>query len=205
MPRISETSKAQRRAQILRAARTRFSDAGFHQTSMDDIIKASGLSAGAVYTYFSGKDELIRAAGDDALGQLSALAESAVAELIDSTDEPVVTSLSRLLTLLVEFANENGTDISRIAIFCWGESLRDESYREFVSERYGVLRAILVTLVDHWKATEAIPADADSEAVAKTLMSVILGFITQRHLTRDISIDDIAAGLGAMLNRPAHA
>jgi hypothetical protein len=60
-------------------------------------------------------------------------------------------------------------------------------------------------LANHWKTTGPLPTDTYSESVAKPLMSVILGLITQRHLTRDVSIEDIAAALSAMLNRPARA
>src|SRR5271154_3791247 len=62
MPKISEDQRQARRDQILAAAWRCFYRRGIHATSMEEIIREAGLSAGAVYLYFRGKDELILAA-----------------------------------------------------------------------------------------------------------------------------------------------
>jgi len=46
------------RTQILQAALICFSEKGFHQTTMDDIVAQSGLSKGALYWHFKSKKEL---------------------------------------------------------------------------------------------------------------------------------------------------
>ncbi len=61
MPKISDERKLERSQQILDAARRCFIDKGFHRASMSDVIRESGLSAGAVYSYYSSKEELIAA------------------------------------------------------------------------------------------------------------------------------------------------
>lgn len=61
MPRVSQAYLDARRDQILDAARTLFAAQGFARTSMPDIVRASGLSVGAIYRYFSSKDEIVRA------------------------------------------------------------------------------------------------------------------------------------------------
>ena len=65
MPKISDKKREDRRQQILEAALACFSEDGFHQTGMADIVKRSGLSHGAVYLYFQSKDDLIEALADD--------------------------------------------------------------------------------------------------------------------------------------------
>ncbi|MGE3872078.1 MAG: TetR/AcrR family transcriptional regulator [Parvibaculaceae bacterium] len=50
MPKISDEKRLARRMQILEAAWTCFQKQGLHATTMADIINASGLSAGAVYS-----------------------------------------------------------------------------------------------------------------------------------------------------------
>ena len=62
MPKISEEAREARRTQILDAAWRCFDKEGLHATTMQDIIGASGLSAGAVYSYYKSKDDLIFAA-----------------------------------------------------------------------------------------------------------------------------------------------
>ncbi|MGD8554977.1 MAG: TetR/AcrR family transcriptional regulator [Anaerolineales bacterium] len=50
-----------RRAQIIDAATKVFARMGMHRARMDDIVKESGLSKGALYWYFKSKDEIISA------------------------------------------------------------------------------------------------------------------------------------------------
>ena len=52
MPRLSTELFAQRRQHVLTSAWQCFSRDGFHATSMDDIIAATGMSSSAVYRYF---------------------------------------------------------------------------------------------------------------------------------------------------------
>ena len=65
MPKISEVQRESRREQILEAALACFSEDGFHQTGMADIVKRSGMSHGAVYVYFQSKEDIIEALADD--------------------------------------------------------------------------------------------------------------------------------------------
>lgn len=59
MPRLTDATKAARRAQILEAAINCFLERGYINTSMSDIIKASGLSSGSIYSHFSGKEDIL--------------------------------------------------------------------------------------------------------------------------------------------------
>jgi len=54
-PDVSE----ERKTQILDAATKVFTKKGFQKARMDDIVKESGLSKGALYWYFKSKDDLI--------------------------------------------------------------------------------------------------------------------------------------------------
>jgi AcrR family transcriptional regulator len=55
-PDVSE----ERKEQILEAAMEVFARSGFHGARMDDIAKQAGLSKGALYWYFDGKDAIIQ-------------------------------------------------------------------------------------------------------------------------------------------------
>lgn len=50
--------RAERRVDILRAARARLAEAGFDALNMRGVARDAGVSAGTVYTYFSSKEEL---------------------------------------------------------------------------------------------------------------------------------------------------
>jgi AcrR family transcriptional regulator len=61
MPRVTQAHLDARRQQIIDAARARFASHGFARTSMPDLVEASGLSIGAIYRYFKGKDQIVAA------------------------------------------------------------------------------------------------------------------------------------------------
>ena len=54
-----EREKAQRREDILRAARTVFFERGFHTATVDDIAVAAEVSKGTVYLYFDTKETIL--------------------------------------------------------------------------------------------------------------------------------------------------
>ena len=86
VPRVTESHKASRRSQILEAARNCFTANGFHETTVDDICRLAGLSAGAVYGYFRGKAAIVEAMADESLAQNTAAIRTAV-----DSDEPLRT------------------------------------------------------------------------------------------------------------------
>ncbi len=67
MPKPDVTEE--RKAQIIAAATAVFAKKGFYEARMDDIVKESGLSKGALYWYFDSKDAIITAILDSFFSQ----------------------------------------------------------------------------------------------------------------------------------------
>ena len=61
MPKISPARAEAQRRRIIAAATECFAKHGLQRTTMSDIFAQSGLSAGAVYGYFRGKQEIVAA------------------------------------------------------------------------------------------------------------------------------------------------
>ena len=59
MPKLKPDIQRARREHILDAAEQCFARSGFHRTTMHDICKEAGVSAGALYVYFDSKEALI--------------------------------------------------------------------------------------------------------------------------------------------------
>ena len=76
MPRLTDATKAARRAQIIEAAIDCFLEKGYTNTSMSDIIKASGLSSGSIYSHFSGKEDILITAINERLNNVKELYET---------------------------------------------------------------------------------------------------------------------------------
>ena len=58
MPRVSAEHEQAVRSRILDAAIAVFGRLGYDRASIQDVVRESGLSVGAVYTYFKGKEDL---------------------------------------------------------------------------------------------------------------------------------------------------
>lgn len=72
-------SAAGTRERILDAALDVFARKGYHRATVDDIVRASGTSKGAVYHHFPNKEAVFLALGDTFTGRLSRAVAEAIA------------------------------------------------------------------------------------------------------------------------------
>src|ERR1700728_4109421 len=91
MPKISPERREERREHILQAARLCLQEHGLEAVSMEMIIARSGLSTGAVYGYFKGKDEIINAAVSEGTAELGEY----LVPLLTSPEPPPLPALMR--------------------------------------------------------------------------------------------------------------
>lgn len=185
MPKISDEKRAARRMQILEAAWICFQDKGLHAATMDDIIRASGLSAGAVYSYFRSKDDLILAAVTTSLSGLKELLEP-----ILSADPPLPPAglLRRTVAAIDGFTARQGYDLRRIALLGWSEAQRNPVLHATMQRFYGAFRDRLAEALRR-------PEAGDGRAAAAALLSLILGHVVQAAILGDVDAATMAAGL----------
>jgi AcrR family transcriptional regulator len=189
VPRITEARRAMRRRQILTCAWTCFSRNGFHATSMDDIIAATGMSASGVYRYFSGKDELIDAAGEESMTVFRTLFDRLRAT------EPVPDIATTIATLAEPVGTEAEYDLSRVAILAWSEALRQPRLRERTGEFYRETQTQLAGLARRWQHAGLLAAQADPDAVGLALSTLLPGLLLARHAEGRVTAEHIIAGL----------
>lgn len=65
-------------AAILAAAEREFSERGFHEARIEDIVKAAGVSRGTFYNYFEDREAVFLALLDRVVGEMFALTADAV-------------------------------------------------------------------------------------------------------------------------------
>ena len=192
MPRLSDQTRATRRRHILTSAWGCFSRNGYHATSMDDVIAATGMSSSAVYRYFSGKDELIDATAGEGLVLIRDLFASAL------TEDPAPTP-SDILNLLVNDVRRHTEnpdyDLSRIAIQSWAEAMRRPSLRDSTRELYLRAREQLTLLAERWQRDGYLAEDADPSATATVLFTLLPGLIVSHHLVDSIPVEVLNRGI----------
>ncbi|MFT0860370.1 TetR/AcrR family transcriptional regulator [Ancylobacter sp. G4_0304] len=192
MPKISDEKRVARRLQILEAAWTCFDAQGLHATTMSDIIRVSGLSAGAVYSYFPSKDELILSAVSTSLSGLSGRVEP-----IFSANPPPPPDLfiRQVCETIALFTVREGYDLRRLALLGWSEAQRNEKLRATMRGFYLAFRERLADLAARWQRDGMLGNDASTPDVAKTMLAIILGYVVQFGILGDVAPPDLARGL----------
>jgi TetR/AcrR family transcriptional regulator, transcriptional repressor of aconitase len=203
MPRITEERREARREQVLEAARACLEEHGLEAVSMEMIIARSGLSTGAVYGYFKGKDEIINAAVTEGTAEL---AEGLVPILKNPQPPPLPELVGQLLRTIVDFgAHRPGVDLLLVSIHGWSHSQSDPRLKAATRASYRRLRELFAETVRRWQAAGTFDPGADADAVAELLTSVCLGFVAQRALAADAHVQAHVDALGALSHETATA
>lgn len=183
MPRVSEDHLTARRAQVLSAALRCFARDGFHATSMRDVIRETGLSAGAVYSYFPSKDELVAAVVEPILTRLTAALDQVLAA---EAPMPPTAVVGLLLERIVPVATGAEVDHTRIAVIAWGEALRDEAVHALAEQAYSDVRGRLTGVVSRWRDAGHLPGGVDVAALGQVLFSMVTGYVLQHAVLGDV-------------------
>jgi AcrR family transcriptional regulator len=196
MPKVSEQHRSDRRDQIVTAAWQCVAREGFHKTTMADVIRESGLSAGAVYGYFRSKDDIIAAIADRAVGTVDDVFD----DLLSRDRAPSIPEAVHALTSrAVAMAQAEEGDITRVALPVWAEALRNEAIHATVSSKYGRIRSRFRELVERLQSDGRVDPGADPAAVAQVLFGLMPGFMLQRLMLDDVSPDSYTAGVAAVV------
>jgi TetR/AcrR family transcriptional regulator, transcriptional repressor of aconitase len=177
MPKVSQEHLERRRQQILDAATDCFARQGFHATSMQDIFRASGLSAGAVYRYFPSKNSLIKAIAEKMMNEV-------LAPAIDTVSGQCLDPPDALASIAVLFAP--GGPRARgmpVTVQVWAESFRDPELADLARD-----------LINHIsrRLAQILPAGTPPEA-ARLIMAALQGFAIQSGILEDVTPELVAA------------
>lgn len=193
MPKISDAKREARRAEIAGAALRCFARTGYQRTSMADIIAESGLSAGAIYSYFPSKRELITSVAERILDDRRAELEAAGA------DRPLAPA--EIVRMLARGVRANAP--VPVLIQVWGEATVDPDLRAIVQVVLTRMRTAVTAGLERWAALHpervGESPDAWASAVAPILMSLLPGFILQSALIDDFDEEGFLSGLGTLV------
>jgi AcrR family transcriptional regulator len=194
MPRVSQEHLDARRRQILDAARRCFVRNGFHATSMQDVLAEANLSAGAVYRYFRGKDEIIAAIAGEAVAEVVGALDAA----FGADDPPPLDEVLGAAFLAIERVDAD-QGFARLALQVWGEAVRSPALAEMIRGEVPRLRDRLARVVRVYQDRGLMAADAPAEQVAQVLVGLLPGFVFQHALLGDVDPAAFRAGLRTLL------
>lgn len=108
-------SSAHTRSLILDAAQALFSEAGYEQTSIEDIVVRSGVSVGSIYHHIGGKAAIFREVATRVIAEQARASHTAVAEARASGETDAVELYLRGATAYLLSAWKN-RQVSRVIL-----------------------------------------------------------------------------------------
>ena len=190
MPRLTARTRDARRQQILGAAQRCFTRNGFQATSMQDIFAESGLSAGAVYSHFTGKDEIITAIAQDVIDKITSAVEAALTGTEPPTLDEAIGGV---------FATLQEADVAPIAVIIWGEAIRNPALSHRLSGLYHGLADHFTKLVRNGQASGTIDPSGSAEHTAVVLTALGPAFLHQLAFGPGIDAAAFTQGLRALM------
>ena len=193
MPRVSQQHRDERREQILAAARRCFLRDGFHATSMHDLFAESGLSAGAVYGYFAGKDDVIVAIAEE---NMQGIVEMIRTVATTRPDQSVGETVAAIFEIVRTRHLQDG--LAGLAVLVWAEALRNDELRERFTALLHELRSDLTEVVRARQRSGDITSEVDAAAIAGLLISTVPGYIVQLALLGPRAVSKVPAAALAL-------
>lgn len=166
-----------RRNQILDAAKRCFLRDGFHETSMQDLFAEAGLSAGAVYRYFSSKEDMVLAIAEQSMREVTVMIHSFAAA---PRGKGLGDALGNVLDVVQRKHAQD--QMGAMAVLSWSEALRNPELARRFEALLAPIRADLAEVVREHQANGDLPTHPAPEALAAVLMSIVSGFILQLAL-----------------------
>ncbi|HET7876320.1 MAG TPA: TetR family transcriptional regulator C-terminal domain-containing protein [Methylomirabilota bacterium] len=174
------------RDQILDAARRLIHLRGYHSTSLDDVLRESGVGKGNFYYYFKSKEELGYAILDRLIQSfVERTLEPAFADTSADPLGQVETFLDRVLESQRQRNCVGGCPMGNLA-----SELSDvhEGFRQRLAEIFAQWRGRLGDTLRRAQSIGRLRAGADPAGLAQFLVAALEGAILMTKVSKDISV-----------------
>lgn len=149
---------------------------------MEDIVRESGLSPGAIYCYFKSKHDMVEAISSERHARDQAL----LADLVSSPSlAEGMDRVARTLSGLLQDPKE--TQRRKVSIQFWAESLHDRRIRK-VAERGIRQRDRLTSALKEAQQRGEICRSLDPDSLSRVMLALLQGFILQQAWELDLNI-----------------
>lgn len=200
MPKVSAQHEQAVRQRIVDAAITVFGRYGYERASIQDVVRESGLSVGAVYTYFKGKEDLFLVA--------------CACEAARETDRLTATlgelgPLSERLRVAVDWAVDMAMDelsTKGAMVHAWARADSTPELRAMLADRRTESVEFARRLLSQAVEAGELPAWVNVDGVAAAFMTLTSGFVVLANsggITREEARQEAYAFLELLVAAPA--
>ena len=175
--------KRQTRKDLVTSARQVFLKRGFHGASLDEIAESAGYSKGAVYSNFSGKDELFLAVFD-------AHQERRARELTTIVfGEKRLQDAYHAIAQSMSTASLQEPQWTPLLLEFWMHASRHEKLRKVVSEKRERFLDLTADLIDELGRRHAVEFALTTKEIARGSAALSRGMALERLLNPGVSAD----------------
>ncbi|MFC7372809.1 TetR/AcrR family transcriptional regulator [Fictibacillus iocasae] len=168
MPKVSAEYKEEKRNAILESALRCFGQKGYQATIIDDIVADSKISKGAIYNYFSSKEEIYLQLLQKRTDEFFSSAEEEFASLPDA--------LSKVRFLFERFRvqelTEESKQATRVYIEFWLFSSRQDDLRDVMEQRYERFISYIGNVIDEGQKSGEFKKDLDPVRMSEIFWSM---------------------------------
>jgi AcrR family transcriptional regulator len=172
MPKISPAQEQHRREQILAAALACFARQGYHATAMDDVVRESGLSVGAIYSYFPSKEDLFLSLADQRAEQTMAYMNE-----LFRRPGPMAEKSAAAIDYFFQLLSDELVPIARVSVEFLSEAAKSERIKQHQARRCESIRQFLYWQLGQAQQRGELRADVDIPAAAELMMALNEGIL----------------------------
>jgi AcrR family transcriptional regulator len=192
-PATRAETQVQTRERLIDAAARVFARRGYHVATLDEVAREAGYSTGAVYSNFSGKEDLFLALADRQIGaraeQARAVAEAAAQA--DASGAP--DGLQRAIASWFRAFVEDNAEWPLLFYEFWSYGVRSPHLRAEFEERRRAAREAIARPLAEAAAARGLKLRYPPEQVAAALSSVINGLAFERTVDPEALSEAVAA------------
>lgn len=174
MRRTKEAAEVTRES-LIDAALTVFGRKGYSLTTLSDVAKEVGVTRGAIYWHFGGKEELYAALVQERFAQANAIFQQIV-----TSDLTPLEKLRELLIKTLQYVEEDEQYLAVLELTL--SKTESTSGTEFMQQQRGVAVKAVSGALEHifedGKKQGQFKQDVDSKVTAYTALGIILGIIS---------------------------
>ena len=169
MPKVVPEYKEEAKSRILEAANKVFAERGYHEATMDDIAKRLGVSKGAIYLYFSSKEDLFEA--------MCKTAPQAFKEILYSSfgdEENPVQSATQFFDKMLKLSASN----PGLSFEILSEASRSPSLKRILRQNHEEYERVLTGFLAEGRKRKIVGDNLDIRPLANALIALWNGLET---------------------------
>src|SRR5271167_3231479 len=196
-----EQSRANTRERLLQAARSVFARSGFHGASVEEVASEAGFSTGALYSNFSGKEDLFLVLMEREINAHAREISDAV-RARDSMDERATGGARQWMIMI-----EREPEVLLLFMEFWAYGVRDARVRPKVAAQFARVRELLTRLIADGVREFDLELDIAAEQLAVVIDALADGIARQKLADPDAIPDELMGSVLSLLfsavTRPA--